>query len=106
MGEGAGGRGSIPVAALSKESFPLLLLQHGRIIRHRPGVDRAELGAGKVVEHDAQALDEPQQDTANNGAAQHLLGAVAGHHDGPGRRTRHDRVPGVLLFKRQASFGK
>ena len=66
----------------------------GRISR----INRPELLTHHPVEQDSHAFDETEKDASNNSAADHVLGAIPGCHDGTGSSTAHDRVQRVLLL--------
>ena len=57
-----------------------------------------ELLRGHPVHHDADALDEGEEDSADDGAAHHVLRAVPGGHDGARGGPAGDGVPRVLLL--------
>ena len=57
-----------------------------------------ELFRGHSVHHDADSLDEGEEDSADDGAAHHMLWPVPGCHDGPGSGPAHYGVPRVLLL--------
>ena len=57
-----------------------------------------ELLGGHPVHHDADALDEGEEDPADDGAAHHVLRAVPGGHDGARGGPAGDGVPRVLLL--------
>ena len=58
----------------------------------------SELLRGHSVHHDADSLDEGEEDSADDGAARHVLWPVPGSHDGPGSGPTHDGVPRVLFL--------
>ena len=72
----------------------------GRILRRHllRRVHIPELFRGHSVHHDADSLDEGQEDSTDDGAAYHVLGAVPGRHDCPRGGPAHDGVPRVLLL--------